>query len=113
MADYYQHIKGLLTGEVLGVPRERLGWAGVMEVINLYQRTPVGERSEIENAMKRLILEQEDWGVVADTVYIAYILRIKGLGPSIQEIGNRLGLMPGEWKNVVRRQVEAYEKAGI
>ena len=115
MADYYNHIKGLLTGKLLDIPRERLDWTGVMEVRDLFNRTPVGERSQIIEAMQAIIdNEREDWGVVADTIYLTYLLRIEELKSAIKSFQqNGLPQAPPKWKEVVGRQVETYLQAGI
>lgn len=111
MADYYRQIRGLLTGEILGIPKERLEWVGYTEVLELYTRTPVGERSQIVEAMQKIIRDDTDWGVVADTIHLAYSLRISELRGAIGTFREeRLSGVEKAWNEVVQEQITTFEK---
>lgn len=83
VASYRAHIKALLRGEALGVPIERLDWDGYLEVLGVWRREV--DKQPIIEAMRDIILKEEDWSVVGDTIDIANTLRITELKEDVRK----------------------------
>ena len=107
MPDYNKEICGLLNGTKLGIPRERLDWYGYSQVIDLYKHATVDQQEEITKAMAQIIQGSTDWGVVADTIHLAYHLNIrKEIESAVSQLD--LAKVPDEWKHIIRHQREIY-----
>lgn len=106
---YREHLKGLLTGESLGIPKDRLDWSGYTEALKVYFQATDAQRPAVIEAIAQIITEEQDWGLVADTVHLAYHLKIGELRPTVGDFKEkRLGKVNEEWREVVGRQINTY-----
>ena len=80
---YKKKLAELLSGKALGVPRDRVGWAGYMAAHGLYEQTTQGDRSALVDAMLDLIQDastapnEENWLLAADVIHLAYSVGLR------------------------------------
>lgn len=109
MPDYYEELTGLLDGTKLGIPRERLDWAGFEAAMALYREAPEPTKKEIAGGITQIISRNSngsDWELLADAIYLSYILGIAEAKEAITAID--LTKVGEEWRLTVGPQKEVY-----
>lgn len=84
--DYTEEIIAILTGTKFDIPREHLEWTGITTFQEWWGKEPKEIKDKIVSAMEKLITTSRDKRLMADLCYLAYILKIYRLEPSIKKL---------------------------
>jgi hypothetical protein len=66
----------LLTGEALGIPEERLDMQGMVAAFRCYKDASADTRRQMQIDLAEAILKFDDWGLIADAIYLARSLNM-------------------------------------
>ena len=106
---FRKRLTDLLTGKEQGIPRERLEWAGYTKAVELYRKGAPDNQTRFVEAIRSIISQENDWGVVADTIHIARTLHLEQLRSSVETFGsNRLQRVDPEWRETLGKEVAAF-----
>ncbi len=84
--NYEKEILDLLTGKSLCVPRERVDWAGLSELMDIWDSRDGVQRTMMIKAIKKILRRNTDVAILAQLVWFARQMAIRAVRGEVKAL---------------------------